>query len=260
MNKMQNSVGVDKQPIMNNAGYYKVYAIATQIFITLLFLNLFIGVVIESFNHEKDELSLNKLLKKVEQTWIETLQLCYSARPSITTQLTNKVFRDFMIKVCDNKKFDNFILCCIVGNTISLMIKWTGQDPVMLGQLEIVNYVYSSIFTVEAAFKIFAYRRNYFRSAWNKFDFSVVVLTWCVVIIMSLNLQFDVSLLGMIARTLRIGRIFRLVKRIPAIQIILQTLLEAIPAISALGLLLGLLFFLYSIIGISQFAFVMISD
>jgi hypothetical protein len=32
---------------------------------TLLFLNLFVGVVIESFNHEKEELSLNKLLKKV---------------------------------------------------------------------------------------------------------------------------------------------------------------------------------------------------
>lgn len=118
--------------------------------------------------------------------------------------------------------------------------------------------MYSSIFTVEAVMKIFAYRRNYFRSAWNKFDFSVVALTWFVVIIMSLDLKFDVSLLGMIARTLRIGRIFRLVKRIPAIQIILQTLLEAIPAISALGLLLGLLFFLYSIIGISQFAFVKI--
>jgi hypothetical protein len=35
--------------------------------------------------------------------------------------------------------------------------------------------------------------------------------------------------------------------------------LEAIPAISALGLLLGLLFFLYSIIGLSQFAFVTLS-
>lgn len=40
---------------------------------TLLCLNLFVGVVIESFNIEKEELSLNKLLKKVEQTWIETL-------------------------------------------------------------------------------------------------------------------------------------------------------------------------------------------
>lgn len=85
LNNMIDSVGQEKQPITNNAVIYKVYAIATQIFMTLLFLNLFIGVVIESFNREKDELSLNKLLKKVEQTWIETLQLCYSAKPSITT-------------------------------------------------------------------------------------------------------------------------------------------------------------------------------
>lgn len=55
---------------------------------TLLFLNLFVGVVIESFNLEKEQLSLNALLKKVEQTWIETLQLCYSAKPKITTPLT----------------------------------------------------------------------------------------------------------------------------------------------------------------------------
>jgi len=122
--------------------------------------------------------------------------------------------------------------------------------------LEVVNYVFGTIFTVEAVCKILAYRRNYFRDAWNKFDFSVVVLTWFVVIFMSFDLPFDVSILGMVARTLRIGRVFRLVKRVPAIQIILQTLLEAIPAISALGLLLGLLFFLYSIIGLSQFAFV----
>jgi hypothetical protein len=122
--------------------------------------------------------------------------------------------------------------------------------------LEIVNYIFGTIFTIEAILKILAYRRNYFRDAWNKFDFIVVVLTWFVVIFMSFNLPFDVSILGMIARTLRIGRVFRLVKRVPAIQIILQTLLEAIPAISALGLLLGLLFFLYSIIGLSQFAFV----
>lgn len=122
--------------------------------------------------------------------------------------------------------------------------------------MDVVNYVFGTIFTVEAVCKILAYRRNYFRDAWNKFDFSVVVLTWFVVIFMSFDLPFDVSILGMVARTLRIGRVFRLVKRVPAIQIILQTLLEAIPAISALGLLLGLLFFLYSIIGLSQFAFV----
>lgn len=80
-----------------------------------------------------------------------------------------------------------------------------------------MNYVFGSIFTAEAVLKILAYRRNYFREAWNKFDFAVVVLTWLVVIIMSFNLPFDVSILGMIARTLRIGRVFRIVRRVPAI-------------------------------------------
>jgi len=125
----------------------------------------------------------------------------------------------------------------------------------MLYQLEIVSYIFGSIFTVEAIMKIIAYRRNYFRDAWNKFDFTVVVLTWLVVIIMSFDLPFDVSILGMIARTLRIGRVFRLSKRVEAIQVILLTLIEAIPSISALGILLGLLFFLYSIIGMSMFCF-----
>lgn len=248
--------GQELQPVRDSKRYYCLFAMGCLIFMTLLFLNLFVGVVIESFNHEKEELSLNKLLKKVEQTWIETLQLCYSARPSISTPKTNQKCRDFMIDVCDNKKFDNFILLCILGNTLSLTLKWYGQTPFFLAQLEIVNLLFGVIFTIEAIMKILAYRRNYFREAWNKFDFTVVILTWVVVIIMSFDLPFDVSILGMIARTLRIGRVFRLVKRVSAIQIILQTLLEAIPAISALGLLLGLLFFLYSIIGLSQFCFV----
>jgi len=106
--------------------------------------------------------------------------------------------------------------------------------------------------------KIIAYRRNYFRDAWNKFDFTVVILTWLVMIIMEFDLPFDVSILGTIARTLRIGRVFRLSKRVQAIQVILMTLVEAIPSISALGILLGLLFFLYSIIGMSQFCFMRI--
>lgn len=49
----------------------------------------------------------------------------------------------------------------------------------------------------------------------------MVVLTWLVVIIMELDPPFDIAILGMIAKTLRIGRVFRLVKRVPAIQIIL---------------------------------------
>jgi len=31
-----------------------------------------------------------------------------------------------MIKICNSSKFDNFILLCILGNTMSLTLKWYG--------------------------------------------------------------------------------------------------------------------------------------
>jgi len=71
--------------------------------------------------------------------------------------------------------------------------------------------------------------------------------------VLKLPIDLDLTILGTILRTLRIGRIFRIVKRAPAIQIIFQTLIEALPAIASLGLLLGLLFFMYAVIGIGQF-------
>lgn len=80
--------GPELAPVRDSARHYCVFAIASTSLMTLLFLNLFVGVVIESFNLEKDQLSLNNLLKKVEQTWIETCQLCYGAKPTITTPLT----------------------------------------------------------------------------------------------------------------------------------------------------------------------------
>jgi len=58
--------GQELAPVRDSARHYCVFAIASTSLMTLLFLNLFVGVVIESFNLEKDQLSLNNLLKKVE--------------------------------------------------------------------------------------------------------------------------------------------------------------------------------------------------
>lgn len=249
--------GQELQPIRDSKRYYCIFAMGSTIFMTLLFLNLFVGVVIESFNREKEELSLNKLLAKVEKTWIETMQLCYTAKPNITTPKTGTAYiRNQLIDLCNSRKFDTFILICIIINTILMTIIWYDMPQSVNDDIEILNYIFGVIFTIESILKIIAYRKNYFREPWNQFDFTVVVLTWIVIILLQLDLPFDVTMLGMIARTLRIGRVFRIVKRVQAIQIILLTLIEALPAISALGLLLGLLFFLYSIIGMSQFAFV----
>ena len=41
--------------------------------------------------------------------------------------------------------------------------------------MEITNYVFTAIFVVEAALKLFAFGWSYFGTSWNKFDFFVVI-------------------------------------------------------------------------------------
>ena len=70
-----------------------------------------------------------------------------------------------------------------------------------------------AIFTVEAILKIIAQKGAYFRDSWNLFDFTVVVGTLIILTIAWAGVGSGLEILGSILRTLRIGRVFRLIKK-----------------------------------------------
>lgn len=122
--------------------------------------------------------------------------------------------------------------------------------------LEIFNYAFVIIFTIEAILKIIAARCDYFYDSWNLFDFTIVIFTIIILGISWAGVGKDIEILGTILRTLRIGRVFRLIKKQEKLQEIFKTLIGALPAMASLGLLLMLLIFMFSIIGMAQFALV----
>ena len=65
-----NARGVNLQPETNYNPYMVVVFIVLIIIISMLFLNLFVGVVIETFNIEKEALSFNQLLTDAQRSWI----------------------------------------------------------------------------------------------------------------------------------------------------------------------------------------------
>ena len=140
---------------------------------------------------------------------------------------------------------------CIIGNTIVLAIKWYIMPLWVISVIEVINYIFMVIFTLEAVLKIIAMGKNYFKESWNIFDFTVVVMTALILGITWLGVGGNLGVTSTILRSLRIGRIFRLVKKAEKLQIIFQALLDAIPSMGSLGLLLFLLIFMYAIIGIS---------
>ena len=253
-----NAVGVDLQPQVNYAPYMIIVFVVLIIIISMLFLNLFVGVVIETFNAEKELLSFNQLLKPAQKSWISVQIMTYTAQPAIRNVHTGNKLRDACVDVVNHKAFDGFIMGCIIANTIVLAIKWYIMPEWIVKVIEIVNYVFMVIFTLEAVIKITAMRCDYFKDSWNNFDFTVVVLTALILGLKFIGIGENLGVTSTILRSLRIGRIFRLVKRAEKLQIIFQALIDAVPSMGSLGLLMFLLIFMYSIIGISQFAMIKI--
>ena len=49
-----------------------------------------------------------------------------------------------------------------------------GAGESWLAFFSVTNYIFTTIFFVEAILKLYVYRLPYFKTAWNKFDFFVV--------------------------------------------------------------------------------------
>jgi len=145
----------------------------------------------------------------------------------------------------------------ILSNMITMLVEHEEMSPNFESVLEFINYIFIAIFTGECVLKMFALRHHYFRNPWNCFDFVVVILSIIGSTLSEFIKQYFVQpTLFRIIRLARIGRILRLIRGAKGIRTLLFALMMSLPALLNIGLLLFLVIFIYSIFGMSQFAYV----
>eukprot|EP00939_MAST-03C_sp_MAST-3C-sp1_P002002 g2002.t1 len=118
--------------------------------------------------------------------------------------------------------------------------------------IEAIDTVILIVFILEAILKMTAEALEPWRyftgpeAAWNNFDFAIIVL--CLPIIPT-GSDSTVAVL----RLFRLMRVMKLVGKIPQLQMIVMGLVSGMKSIGYIGMLLGMVFYLYAIIGISFF-------
>ena len=75
------AVGPNMQPIESFNDGMIIYMMIVVIIICMLFLNLFVGVVIETYNREKERLSFNALLKASQRSWVQVQLMTFKLKP-----------------------------------------------------------------------------------------------------------------------------------------------------------------------------------
>lgn len=92
-----------------------------------------------------------------------------------------------------SSKFDLCIVIVIFLNMIAMAVDHYKMTDYVSNILDILNILFTTIFTLECVIKIIGLRHHYFRQPWNVFDFVVVVL----------------SLLGMLSPPLNIDLLYQ---------------------------------------------------
>ena len=237
----------------------------------------------EEENEENDDndINNNKNLSKIEKNikeWkrVNKLFKKNECENSLYIFAQTNTLRIFCMKLIINKWFDRFILIIILLSTARLIADTFVKGYFFVFAFEIVDAVFNIIFLLEALFKVCAMgfildEGSYLRDNWNRIDIIIVI---CSIFDFqnlftkyignggsSSSLQFLKVL-----RLLRTLRPLRFISHNMQLKLIITSLFESIlPICTALFIVL-VIFYIFSIVGISIFytsfhnCYVMASD
>lgn len=211
------------------------------------------GVLVSTFNSEKDRIGGYDLLTDKQKDWIETrLMILKSSVIKKLKPPSNNPIRVFLFNLQGSLKFQYFIMGCILLNSFALMIQWYDMPHSASKAMDSINVTLTLIFALEACIKILGLGKAYFFDGWNNFDFTIVLIS-LVNLMVSLFSKIQLGSSTNIIRSFRIFRILRLTKRAKFLKLVFDTFIISLPAIGNVGSLFLLFLYIYSIIGMQLF-------
>uniref|UniRef100_A0A8C6MEC9 Sodium channel protein n=1 Tax=Nothobranchius furzeri TaxID=105023 RepID=A0A8C6MEC9_NOTFU len=248
---------VESQPVYEDNLYMYLYFVCFIIFGSFFTLNLFIGVIIDNFNQQKSKIRKDLFMTEEQKKYYNAMKKLGSKKPQKPIPRPENKFQGLVFDLVNKQFFDIFIMVLICLNMATMMVESDEQSEEMEFILFWINFVFIVVFTAECILKLIALRHYYFGIGWNIFDFVVVILSILGMFLSDLIEKYFVSpTLFRVIRLARIGRILRLIRGAKGIRTLLFALLMSLPALFNIGLLLFLIMFIFSIFGMSNFAYV----
>jgi voltage-gated sodium channel len=144
----------------------------------------------------------------------------------------------------ESRRFELAITIIIVVNAITLGLETSPSVMARYGGLLMaIDRVVLAIFVIELMARFLVYRARFFHDPWRIFDLVVVGIA---LVPSTGNLS--------VLRALRILRVLRLVSVVPSLRRVVGGLVAALPGMGSIVLLLGLVFYVFSVMATKLYA------
>uniref|UniRef100_A0A3Q3EZR6 Voltage-dependent L-type calcium channel subunit alpha n=1 Tax=Labrus bergylta TaxID=56723 RepID=A0A3Q3EZR6_9LABR len=243
-------------PIYNYRIEISIFFIIYIIIIAFFMMNIFVGFVIVTFQEQGEKEYKNCELDKNQRQCVE---YALKARP-VRRYIPKNPYQYKFWYVVNSAGFEYVMFVLIILNTLCLAIQHYGQSYLFNYAMDILNMVFTGVFTVEMFLKLIAFKpRGYVGDAWNVFD-ALVVIGSVVDIILSQNTEDSARISITFFRLFRVMRLVKLLSRGEGIRTLLWTFIKSFQALPYVALLIAMLFFIYAVIGMQVFGKIAMVD
>uniref|UniRef100_A0A8C4V9G6 Voltage-dependent L-type calcium channel subunit alpha n=1 Tax=Falco tinnunculus TaxID=100819 RepID=A0A8C4V9G6_FALTI len=294
--KAIDSNGENVGPVYNYRVEISIFFIIYIIIIAFFMMNIFVGFVIVTFQEQGEQEYKNCELDKNQRQCVE---YALKARP-LRRYIPKNPYQYKFWYVVNSTGFEYIMFVLIMLNTLCLAMQHYGQSKLFNDAMDIMNMVFTGVFTVEMVLKVIAFKpKGYFSDAWNTFDSLIVIGSIVDVVLSEADHYFTdawntfdaLIVVGSVVdiaitevnvssncsctkknsedsarisitffRLFRVMRLVKLLSRGEGIRTLLWTFIKSFQALPYVALLIAMLFFIYAVIGMQVFGKVAMRD
>uniref|UniRef100_A0A8D3DIM2 Voltage-dependent L-type calcium channel subunit alpha n=1 Tax=Scophthalmus maximus TaxID=52904 RepID=A0A8D3DIM2_SCOMX len=264
--------GENSGPIYNYRVEISIFFIVYIIIIAFFMMNIFVGFVIITFREQGEQEYKNCELDKNQRQCVYALK----AQPLKLYIPKNPVQYKFW-SIINSTGFEYVMFVLILLNTVTLAVQHYEQSKTFSHIMDILNMVFTGLFTVEMLLKLLALRlrvrksgkpTHYFVDAWNSFDALIVVGSVVDIVVTEFSVSDETCDIGedssrvsiTFFRLFRVMRLVKLLSKGEGIRTLLWTFIKSLQALPYVALLIAMIFFIYAVIGMQTFGKVAMQD
>uniref|UniRef100_H0VIT6 Voltage-dependent L-type calcium channel subunit alpha n=1 Tax=Cavia porcellus TaxID=10141 RepID=H0VIT6_CAVPO len=256
--KAIDSNGENIGPVYNYRVEISIFFIIYIIIVAFFMMNIFVGFVIVTFQEQGEKEYKNCELDKNQRQCVE---YALKARP-LRRYIPKNPYQYKFWYVVNSSPFEYMMFVLIMLNTLCLAMQHYEQSKMFNDAMDILNMVFTGVFTVEMVLKVIAFKpKGYFSDAWNTFDSLIVIGSIIDVALSEADNSEESNRISItFFRLFRVMRLVKLLSRGEGIRTLLWTFIKSFQALPYVALLIAMLFFIYAVIGMQMFGKVAMRD
>ena len=260
-------VGHDVGPEHNANKGMAAYIISWIVLSNFILLNLFVGVVLENFNAIRKMEDGSGFMSDAQKEWALATRSIFTVKSvrrlnepegkGCVARFRRRVFKLIYDDATLAMRFERTVACLVLLNVLSMAVTWYRQPHWIDIFTDGVDWFFTAAFTIEMLLKMMGFGLcQYLSDNWNVLDCSLVsmsLLDHALTLLAAGGLFISPTILRML-RFFRIVRLLKLIKVAPGIKRLLTTVIVSAPSLANVGVLLLLVMYIYSILGVELFS------